>query len=1639
MKLHPFDLKRRLIARNYRKKQFSKVMKSAEEYLKKKPNDIMILELLARAHISLREWEKGFSLYQTLFSLEPEYRDVCDQLVRCSIYLTNWDQLLQVYNQYPHIVHSVQIQRALEKKLQSLSEEKFTQFIDRCGDLCELLPHGVLSRWANIDFEFRSEQITPIDEICLQEKIGGIYLAIVLKQKMNHSIEDAQNLIQEFSSIYSTIEVEEWIRNEISSKESSSSIVVNWLLEMTDDTSINRLYDQFARYIPMEEFVDIENIEALALSIEVAHLWLVETLMLHKKSNSLHQLIKRNLPELSNSIEQCLLRNIKSGRREETVWLLKHIHEYPELIMVNSVRRVIAKSMLNIGAADLAYSFALNTLNHYPQDGVSAFVALNAAIELTDYDKILHAADLNFNIRSSNPHMDIASIIGACLRTKRTDLALDLMEQFRMKMDDKGHRLRIGYYFHELKDWKCTIEAAESTPEKYRMKSHLKLMEAAAHAFSGSEEKAISSCMDIDESVERSTALYAIHHIGNRKKQAFHELNNQIIEQYGLPLSKNWFNQGLNYLDLGSEPAEKYSDGPLVSVVMTVHKWNDALPLAINSILDQSHTNLEIIIVDDASPEKDVQRYQPLISDSRIKYHRMDSNQGTYACRNEGISIASGEYITFADSDDWNHPKRIEEAIHELKEKNAYMTHGRYIRMKIDGSISIDSGRPARFSLVSMFWVTEILRNKLGGFDGRVRFSADSELFERARRVFGTKKILRNSRIEVIALHHDESLTSSGDSKIDWVGPAKNRLSYVSQYRRWHDYIEKNRNARDDILIPNFLLPSELDSGLKNDFVDQLEQLFGFRVTIEIENMTKPQYVGDQITVGMATYPGGFSTLAETVASLLNQTTPISRLNIYLNGEKSPPPLPNDSRIKIIRGPNLTDIGKFSAISGHSGYILTVDDDIEYPNDYVEMMIRKIDENERKYLIGVHGAVLPIGPPITRWWDYSNLRRTHVFQSNSITDFAVNVIGTGTLGYHTDIGEIPWEQFDHHRMVDLHVAVWAQNNAIPMKIISRKRYWLTEINSQLENRIWQTANKDLDLQWAMLEVMNRCDEWKLHDKKWGIIENSCEIEWVNRELPPGLKLPKFETKFTRLGPNPKVTIYIPLFNSRDYIEETVNSALCQSYSNIEICIHDDGSTDGSYQLVQSLFGEHPNVQITSDSNHGIGFASNRAIQSGVGELVLQLDSDDIIEPETVELLVKEFHKHPEIVCSYGNFSRIDKLGEKIDSGWEHPTYSRERMMRSMIVHPPRMFRRDAYDETTGFDEELTNAVDFDFFLRLSLVGPMKHLRKSLYKYRIHESSTSQSHTAIQDRNTISIHQNILTKLGLSDMYTTQVTNPKFPRRISYILRWQSEYSEQDLDAPHQDEIQSSVIETKSELNAIEVSNVELYFPQTKNLASGLLNLLRRNDKFATNQFKALDNVSLEVKQGEVLGIIGRNGSGKSTIVRAMSGIYRPDVGQIRVRGRSTLLAGVSVGLNPNLNGRENVHLYGSILGHNRETMDEMMEKIIDFSEIGEFIEQPLRTYSAGMRARLGFAIASAIQPEVLLIDEVLGVGDQQFKKKSKQRILELVEATGTVVIVSHSFGLMEEICDRIALIHKGRLADIGDPKKVIATYHKITN
>jgi homopolymeric O-antigen transport system ATP-binding protein len=197
---------------------------------------------------------------------------------------------------------------------------------------------------------------------------------------------------------------------------------------------------------------------------------------------------------------------------------------------------------------------------------------------------------------------------------------------------------------------------------------------------------------------------------------------------------------------------------------------------------------------------------------------------------------------------------------------------------------------------------------------------------------------------------------------------------------------------------------------------------------------------------------------------------------------------------------------------------------------------------------------------------------------------------------------------------------------------------------------------------------------------------------------------------------------------------------------------------------------------------------------------------------------------------------------------------------------------------------------------------------------------------------------------------------------------------------------------------------------------------------------ALKNISIDIPGGESLGIIGHNGAGKSTLLKVVSGVIKPVEGNIHVRGRIAPLIELSAGFDPELTGRENIYLNASILGFSRKEIDSKFDRIVEFSELQEFVDSPLKNYSSGMVSRLGFSIATEVDPDILIIDEVLAVGDASFKRKSVERILEFKKHGITIIFVSHNMDEIRAICSKVLWLDHGSKKMSGEPEAVIAAY-----
>ena len=239
-------------------------------------------------------------------------------------------------------------------------------------------------------------------------------------------------------------------------------------------------------------------------------------------------------------------------------------------------------------------------------------------------------------------------------------------------------------------------------------------------------------------------------------------------------------------------------------------------------------------------------------------------------------------------------------------------------------------------------------------------------------------------------------------------------------------------------------------------------------------------------------------------------------------------------------------------------------------------------------------------------------------------------------------------------------------------------------------------------------------------------------------------------------------------------------------------------------------------------------------------------------------------------------------------------------------------------------------------------------------------------------------------------------------------------------------------------NAIVVKNVSKRFviPHEKvsTLKGAFVNYFKK--KKSNEIFDALKDVSFEVKKGEFFGIIGRNGSGKSTLLKILAGIYVPNKGSVKIHGRISPFLELGIGFNPELSGRDNIYLNGTVLGLTKKQIDEKFDSIVAFSELERFIDQKLKNYSSGMSVRLAFSVAIHANRDILLMDEVLAVGDINFQQKCLDEFMRYREQGKTIVLVSHDIKAIEKYCDRAVLIRDGKISIIGDTKEAVEEYKK---
>lgn len=240
-------------------------------------------------------------------------------------------------------------------------------------------------------------------------------------------------------------------------------------------------------------------------------------------------------------------------------------------------------------------------------------------------------------------------------------------------------------------------------------------------------------------------------------------------------------------------------------------------------------------------------------------------------------------------------------------------------------------------------------------------------------------------------------------------------------------------------------------------------------------------------------------------------------------------------------------------------------------------------------------------------------------------------------------------------------------------------------------------------------------------------------------------------------------------------------------------------------------------------------------------------------------------------------------------------------------------------------------------------------------------------------------------------------------------------------------------------NAIEVDNVSMKFNLSREKVDSLKDYIFKTIKreIQYNEFWALKNVSFSVEKGDRVGILGLNGAGKSTLLKVISGVFKPTEGHVDKHGKMVPLLELGAGFDPQYTGKENIYLYGAMLGYTKKFIDSKYDEIVEFSELQKFMDVPVKNYSSGMKSRLGFSIATVVEPKILILDEVLSVGDAKFRKKSEKKIMSMFDSGVTVLFVSHSLEQVQRLCNKAMILEKGKLIAYGDIDPISEQYSKM--
>jgi glycosyltransferase involved in cell wall biosynthesis/lipopolysaccharide biosynthesis regulator YciM len=839
---------------------------------------------------------------------------------------------------------------------------------------------------------------------------------------------------------------------------------------------------------------------------------------------------------------------------------------------------------------------------------------------------------------------------------------------------------------------------------------------------------------------------------------------------------------------------------PTVSLYMSTYNAAPYIKEAVDSALNQSYSDLEICIVDDGSTDNTLQILRDNYPDNpKVSWIRQPHG-GIGKASNLAVRMCKGMYIGQLDADDFLEPDAVETMVKFLETHDVACVYGRFTLLDQNSKMLKPSPQTLAFSreqmmqgmIVSafrMFRKRDWMRTE--GFDESLNSAVDYDMFMKLSEVGYIHPI---DQIMYTYRWHDDNVSQNvapkSQNALSVVNKALTRLKRDQDWEAYYPDLSKpdaielrkkqkhSEKQQDTIQAPSQanwkVIAGQTIEGFPNDL--RLPPIIGNGNDYTFIDMQLRQFIatGQPYTLPVSIIIPVYNRkaiLAKTLAALTHQTYPAELIEVIVADDGS-----SDGVEEVIEKyqQHLTlkyvyqeDLGyRLAAVRNlgiktatHDCLIILDCDMLPMPN-LVESFMQYLHITEQAVLIGHRRFICTddindddILADITVATSLPDIISQNVIFDNDQTKQTVD----WRLNIYQDTDYLKEAIFPVSSCVGCNIA-------LTKKIIHHAGYFDEDFQAwggedgEWGFRIYNAGYYFIPVLHAVglhqepLSGKNEIARLDGREKTNQILEDKCPM---NRQYRSGM-----------IYSVPKVSIYIPAYNAGKYIKEAVDSALAQTYTDLEVCIVNDGSTDNTLRVIENHYQNNPRVHWLTQQNGGIGKASNTAVRLCRGIYIGQLDADDRLKPHAVETMVDYLDNH-NVGCVYGSCENIDATGHYIQDGYNWPVFSREKLMCSMIVHHFRMFRKRDWLRTTGFNEQLKNAVDFDMFLKLSEVCTIHHLDKIMYGYRWHGENTSIIHKTAQFENHVQVIRLALERLGLDQDWEVYSPHPENIRKVEF--------------------------------------------------------------------------------------------------------------------------------------------------------------------------------------------------------------------------------------------------------------------------------